>query len=786
MKNNLDSIVEKLCKEYDTNNTSAIDLSEELYNSDIDESIIKNKNPTNILFLNHTKEKCGVYNYGKRIYDIWKKSNNYNFIYKEVGNLDDYLNIDFNNYKIIIYNYCGPTMPWLTNSTITKKCFNIGMLHESYGHIFDSTIDVSGDVPRPIFDTIPTTINSTNDEIINFLNYGINDSIPIISSFGFGYQFKGFDKIIKYANEQFEKVIIKIIMPFNDFGDSDGINAKYVANLCNVVNTNPNIKLMIIHDFLDDNDILYFLNKSTINIFLYDTQFGRGFSSTIDFALSVNVPLGISDSYMFRHIYNDEICVYKNYINNIIQKGTNYVIENRNKYSHQININFIDSYLKGKECILNTHIDHPDQSILLSDGKILDKISILDVKTKYISSINDIIKQIKEYNDKFTYIKNKYILYYNLLVFVNTIIWNLKENISKMNASKLEYITYYHLIDRYNKSRNRLKNIISKSTDNSVNNNINIHIDEENNKTLKNIIYCILHYDIVTFTFDANISNKFISKIKTLFPTIKNNDIYESTIEIDFSESFNFLLSKFIDNYLIGILDPIIYKGDGKLGDFILQLSVINENFIKTGRKGILYLGNQIDLSCSIEKTYSDSYSLIMKQPYILDYQIWNDEAFDINLSSWRQNYLLYKTTWYGIFKSQYQVEWGKHPWLTVKKNRQFEDKIVIAFTNKAQLNIRDVLSQYDISNVYLVGYSDENKKEFLENFGYNLPFIKCTTIEDMAIVINSCKLFISMMSSPLTLAQGCHHNTLALLGSSMDTVHNMLNDYLPTYKYII
>jgi ADP-heptose:LPS heptosyltransferase len=87
---------------------------------------------------------------------------------------------------------------------------------------------------------------------------------------------------------------------------------------------------------------------------------------------------------------------------------------------------------------------------------------------------------------------------------------------------------------------------------------------------------------------------------------------------------------------------------------------------------------------------------------------------------------------------------------------------------------------------VYLVGYSDENKKEFLENFGYNLPFIKCTTIEDMAIVINSCKLFIGMMSSPLTLAQGCHHNTLALLGSSMDTVHNMLNDYLPTYKYII
>jgi len=38
---------------------------------------------------------------------------------------------------------------------------------------------------------------------------------------------------------------------------------------------------------------------------------------------------------------------------------------------------------------------------------------------------------------------------------------------------------------------------------------------------------------------------------------------------------------------------PIIYKASGLLGDFILQLSVIAENYYKTGRKGILYISNE-------------------------------------------------------------------------------------------------------------------------------------------------------------------------------------------------
>ena len=54
---------------------------------------------------------------------------------------------------------------------------------------------------------------------------------------------------------------------------------------------------------------------------------GRSASSVIDYAVSIKTPFGISDSYMFRHIYSDRICLYKNTIQECID---NYKRENIN------------------------------------------------------------------------------------------------------------------------------------------------------------------------------------------------------------------------------------------------------------------------------------------------------------------------------------------------------------------------------------------------------------------------------------------------------------------------
>jgi hypothetical protein len=72
-----------------------------------------------------------------------------------------------------------------------------------------------------------------------------------------------------------------------------------------------------------------------MNIFLYDTMHGRGVSSTIDYALSVKKPLAISDSYMFRNIYSDEICLYKKPIRECLMKSKPYISQFLEKYSNE-------------------------------------------------------------------------------------------------------------------------------------------------------------------------------------------------------------------------------------------------------------------------------------------------------------------------------------------------------------------------------------------------------------------------------------------------------------------
>jgi hypothetical protein len=67
---------------------------------------------------------------------------------------------------------------------------------------------------------------------------------------------------------------------------------------------------------------------------MYDKMTGRGISSVIDYALSVKRPLGISDSYMFRHIYSDEICLYKNDVKTSMNNSLEYCNKFTKLYSN--------------------------------------------------------------------------------------------------------------------------------------------------------------------------------------------------------------------------------------------------------------------------------------------------------------------------------------------------------------------------------------------------------------------------------------------------------------------
>jgi hypothetical protein len=218
--------------------------------------------------------------------------------------------------------------------------------------------------------------------------------------------------------------------------------------------------------------------------------------------------------------------------------------------------------------------------------------------------------------------------------------------------------------------------------------------------------------------------------------------------------------------------DTIVYISGGALGDFIHQLSIINEMYLTTGKKGILYL-NPVHFNLHYEKTYNDTYSFVIKQPYIQIYSIWKGEPYDFDLSSWRNSDLLYKSNFQMIFNSIYDINWGRHPWLICDKNPLLEKKILFSCSNSCynrfpdKIDFRKFFDNFGIDNILFITQTVIEHTQFRERTGIDLELYIPTSIEDFVISINSCALFIGNLSSPLTYAYALHKKNITLLNSN-------------------
>ncbi len=286
-----------------------------------------------ILFVSHSKAKCGVYEFGKNIYNAISPSKVYNFIKVECDSIEHLHNeIDSHNPNAIIYNYHPSVMPWIVtkiakgvykNNIANIDLIQVGIIHEITQEVADACtgyrnkfiIGPSQKKINSLFDFYiapdPTLllknplVFKTGRLVPEYQNSFPLPSIPNIGSFGFGTPNKGFEKLVTLVQEEFSEAIIRLNIPFADFGDSEGLNAKDIAKNCTDLIKNQNIQIEITHDFWDDKQMLDFLASNTINAFMYEDTSGRGLSSTVDNALAVNRPIAVSDSPMFRHVlYN--------------------------------------------------------------------------------------------------------------------------------------------------------------------------------------------------------------------------------------------------------------------------------------------------------------------------------------------------------------------------------------------------------------------------------------------------------------------------------------------------
>jgi hypothetical protein len=227
----------------------------------------------------------------------------------------------------------------------------------------------------------------------------------------------------------------------------------------------------------------------------------------------------------------------------------------------------------------------------------------------------------------------------------------------------------------------------------------------------------------------------------------------------------------FLERYSKEEYNIIRYLSGGKLGDFIHQLSIINENYLKTGKKGILYITDLQSagdkFTFGLERAYNDTKEFIKSQPYIHDYKLHKGEPYDINLSSWRNNPLIFKTNWYNLFKAEYGVEWGTHPWLYAIKKPEFNNIILfncVMARFPENINFTRLFDEYGKDNIIFITQTTSEYRQFIDKTGIELQVYIASSIEDFIDTVNSCKLFIGTQSSPLTYAYGLHKNNISLI----------------------
>ena len=281
-----------------------------------------------IVFVNHKKTQCGVYEFGRNIGAALKKSA-YSFLYYECDSNEELQAVlSKEKPRLIIYNYHPSTLSWL-NADVTRKikCPQIGMIHEVTQEIADTA---NNDLFNFHLAHDPTlllknpSVFKAGRLIPPYKNEFPISPIPIIGSFGFGTGGKGFDKIIELVQKEYDEAIIRFNIPFAAFGDADGKNARLIAENCRRALVKPNIKLEVSHEFLEQRQLLDFIARNTVNLFLYEQQeIPRGISSVIDLALAVRRPVAVSFNTMFRHILDAKpsVCVENNSLSNIIENG---------------------------------------------------------------------------------------------------------------------------------------------------------------------------------------------------------------------------------------------------------------------------------------------------------------------------------------------------------------------------------------------------------------------------------------------------------------------------------
>jgi len=321
-----------------------------------------------ILFVNTSKEQCGVHQYGLNFFNLLRESSLFSCEYitpdspsELAARLNFKRNIEKSEYDYIIFNYhqATTTKDYHPRIELHTGAKNICLFHDFYADIEDG-------IRKNMFYSSFMVGDSTIDHNKDMNIYGIgrilfeydlskeHQKTDVISagSFGFSGGHKKYHQVVELMQESYDEAVININIPPNNSSHVETIeflkNNPVVKRIHQAVKK-PGIKVNVTHDFLSQEDTIRFLAKNTINIFSLDmpNTAGPGISSSLDAALSAKRPMAISNSFMFRHMlkYKLPITIEDNSVKDIIDRGFSIFDDVCHDWSRKNVLNRIESII---------------------------------------------------------------------------------------------------------------------------------------------------------------------------------------------------------------------------------------------------------------------------------------------------------------------------------------------------------------------------------------------------------------------------------------------------------
>jgi len=267
---------------------------------------------SDIVFLNHFKWQCGIYEIGKRIHSLlWQGGLETEYIEVPVDGLTDYIiRISESNPSKIIYNYYPGTMLFLNKSNLNvfPHIKHYGIIHDPLDPSFIASVDDMFDawIIHDQTNPIPSSKKfKTFRPIPRYERKEFNSNKISIGSHGFNCSpWKMFGESINIIQSEFDEVDININIPKATFASDEQNNFHQISEWQQSI-TKSGVNLNITNDYFEtENQLIEFLSKNDMNVYFYNPPGPHvGVGGSADLAVASQSSLVVNDSYMYRHFH---------------------------------------------------------------------------------------------------------------------------------------------------------------------------------------------------------------------------------------------------------------------------------------------------------------------------------------------------------------------------------------------------------------------------------------------------------------------------------------------------